>query len=442
MMSMRAFGLAFATVVVAGCGHSQTTYSPTVDCPKELVCGQCASRGQCVWCGDSADGGKGQCVAAGYAKCDAPNAWTSTPDRCPPPPAEKPPGATASSSSAGAASGSAVRMEAGAEKYEAVRRALSRAFPSSPISDHVVDGVVLLLRGDHPRSGGGATAKIETDRAPLERPVRAKEHQLYLGYANHHRVKSPPPDVRPMQSEFTMVLPLVRVTLPERLEPGRTVIATEIGDVDLSLDHLLGSLDLIAAKYGGAEYLGQRPARVDLVTPARDARWRFGAIAVYLGYRHLGDRQPSFYMLEAGKASGDSKMIYFSPDMKPILHATSYYTPTAFVTMSNTYSGTLSMRPSPNQDEPAQLVIQSYTPNATEPYITVTVDYQRKDAFGLAMPIEITLDAAARVALIAKTMGLDHAEELQPVLSEIGKTMHWTEYPRYVDPAATNQASH
>src|ERR1700691_4109899 len=97
-----------------------------------------------------------------------------------------------------------------------------------------------------------------------------------------------------------LALPMVRVALPEALSAGNAVIATEIGDVDLSLDHLLGSIDLIDAKYGSAEYLGRRPARVDLVTPARDAKWRFGAIAVYLGYRQKEDRQPSFYILEAG----------------------------------------------------------------------------------------------------------------------------------------------
>src|SRR3712207_7640261 len=47
---------------------------------------QCASRGACVWCGESNDSGKGQCVATGRAECAAPNAWAKTPDRCPLPP--------------------------------------------------------------------------------------------------------------------------------------------------------------------------------------------------------------------------------------------------------------------------------------------------------------------------------------------------------------------
>jgi hypothetical protein len=31
-----------------------------------------------------------------------------------------------------------------------------------------------------------------------------------------------------------------------------------------------------------------------------------------------------FYLLEAGTATGDVKMVYLSPDMKPITKATSY----------------------------------------------------------------------------------------------------------------------
>ena len=54
----------------------------------------------------------------------------------------------------------------------------------------------------------------------------------------------------------------------------------------------------------------------------------------------------------------------------------------------------------------------------------------------LPLPIEITVGAAARVALIAKSMGIASAIELQPVLADLAKTLRWQEVPRYVDPAA------
>lgn len=418
---IRLLRLALALSFALGC-HSSAPFDPQADCPKEAYCGQCASRGGCAWCGDPNDSSKGQCVAVGHAECATPLAWSQTPDRCPAPPA---PSTTAIASS----------PNPEAEKHAAIRKALNRAFPHANVSDEVVTKVALLLSGPppaHPSSKG-------MESAPVARRVQEKAHKLYLGDATHHRMKSAPPASQPLQSEFTLSLPMVRVTLPEKLDKDNSVIATEIGDVDLTRDHLLGSVDLVSGKYGGAGYLGYRPARVDLITPARLAHTRFGAIAVYLGYRQKTDRGPSFYLLEAGTATGDAKMIYFSPDMKPIPSVTSYYLPTPFVTMSNTYSGGVTMLPAPNEDEPEQLVIHSRAPGEKDPYITVTLKYRRAPTMEVPVPAEITADAAARVALIAKTMGISSAIELQPVLAELAKTLHWKQYPHYVTPAASAQ---
>ncbi|APR82102.1 Hypothetical protein A7982_07451 [Minicystis rosea] len=324
----------------------------------------------------------------------------------------------------------------GPEKYAAVRNALTRAFPHAHVTDDVVDGVVETMM-----HGQGGPNGAPRERAPLARRVSEKTHHLYLGDATHHRVKSAAPAQQPMESQFTLSLPMVRVTLPEKLDEQTRVIETAIGDVDLSRDHLLGSIDLIHAKYGSAEYLGQRPARVDLITPARLAHARFGAMAVYLGYRKKTDRSPSFYMLEAGTATGDAKMIYFSPNLEPIKSATSYYLPTPFVSMSNTYSGGITMRPAPDEDEIAELLVKSYAPGSKDPYITVTLRYRRVSSLDLPLPTEITADAGARVALIAKTMGIASAVELQSVLAELAKTLHWEEYPRYVVPGAAPTAA-
>ena len=199
--------------------------------------------------------------------------------------------------------------------------------------------------------------------------------------------------------------------------------------VDLSADHLLGSIALITEKYGSAQYLGYQPARVDLITPARRSGSRFAAIAVYLGYRAATDRTPSFYLLEAGTATGEAKMIYFSAGMKPIPSVTSYYLPTPFVSLRNTYSGVLTMRAAPEEDEPDRLVVRSYAVGQKEPYITVSVKYQRAPVLDLPAPIELTADAGARVALIARTMGLSSAVELQTFLSNLGRNLSWREVP-------------
>jgi len=316
----------------------------------------------------------------------------------------------------------------GKEKYAAVHGALTRAFPHATVTQKILDGIVrlILYRGTGPNQDGTGR-----EVAPFSRYVKEKQHPLYLGDAIHYRVKSLPPASQSMLSEFMMTLPMVRVTLPEKLDIKRRTIETAIGDVDLSHDHLLGSIELVAEKYGGAQYLGYRPARVDLITPARRRGSRFGAIAVYLGYRNASDRGPSFYILEAGTATGDAKMVYFSPNMNPIDSATSYYLPTPFVSMRNTYSGGITMQPAPQEDEPQRLVVRSYTEGSKDPYITVSVKYRRVSSLDLPAPVEITADAGARVALIAKTMGLTSAVALQEFLSNIGRNLSWREYPHY-----------
>jgi hypothetical protein len=432
MRSALSLSLVFALALAAGgCSHP-TPFDPAADCPKEAYCGQCASRGGCAWCGEPGDTGKGQCVAVGRAECSAPGAWNKTPDSCPAPPLQA---STAATTASTAAPASAPGPEAvGPEKLAAVKRALSHAFPQANVTDDVANALVQVLLQERKLGPAGASGATARERAPLQRTVHEKDHRLYLGDANHHRVKGMPPAAAGMESEFTMALPMVRVTLPETLEAGAAPLATELGDVDLSRDHLLGSVDLVAAKYGAAPYLGYRPARVDLITPARLANGRFGAMAVYLGYRARGDRAPSFYMLEAGTATGDARMIYFSPDLKPITSVTSNYLPTPFVTMRNTYSGGLTLAPAPAEDEPAELVVRSYTPGAKEPYITVTVKYKRVTTLDLPLPIELTADAGARVALIAKTMGVANAVELQEALANLGRSLSWRESPHYVAP--------
>ncbi len=276
-------------------------FDPGAECPKVAYCGQCASHGACAWCGDPGDSSKGQCVAVGHSECSAPSTWSKTPDHCPAPP----PDAVASSTTEPAATSSSPAKEAvGPEKFAAIKHALSRAFPQANVTDSVVAGIVEVLVQRRSLGPGGGLKAEQREAAPITKHVQEKEHRLYFGDATHHRVKAMPPAQQPMQSEFTVPLPMVRVTLPETLDASALTIATEIGDVDLGKDHLLGSVDLIHAKYGGAPYLGYRPGRVDLITPARFAGGRFAAMALYLGYRHKADRAPSFYLLEAGTATG------------------------------------------------------------------------------------------------------------------------------------------
>ena len=426
-----------ATVgTVTGCA-SKSSLSASSDCGKEIYCGQCASRGGCGWCGDASDGSQGRCVQKDDASCAAPATWSTTPDRCPAPPALA--GSAKPLSQPGSSQDSPEKQAIGAANYERVRQAMARAFPVTRITDNVLDGVVqILLRRRQPGQAGPVDPTVR-EQAPIQKTVQEGEHRLYLAAADHHRVKGMPQNPQPMESRFNMPLPVVRVPLPPTLTAQSSTIQTAVGEVDLRRDHLLGSLDLIAEKYGGADYLGYRPARVDLITPARWANSRFGAMAVYLGYRRAEDRAPSFYLLEAGTATGEAKMIYFSPSMQPIERVTSYYLPTPFVNMRYTYGGGLTMQAAPHEDEPDQLIVRSYAVGDSEPYIIVTVKYEHRPSFPLPLPIELIADAGSRIALIARTMGVS-AVELQDLLANLGQNLQWTETPRYVPAASPGTA--
>lgn len=419
--------LCLLALIGIGC----TTHLPfkaQTDCSKITYCGQCASRGECAWCGSTQDSSGGQCIAVGLSECSAPRALCQTPDRCPPPPVD----AVAPSLAMPTENDASAEQQAiGPQKYGAIKGALVQTFPQAHVPNKLVDKVVrlLLYRGSGPNEDG-----THREVALISRRVTEKQHRLYLGNGIHYRVKSLPPASAPMQSEFMTTLPMVRVTLPEKLDTKNFKIDTVIGEVDLSRDHLLGSIELVSAKYSAKEYLGYQPARIDLITPARHLGSRFGAIAVYLGYRNLTDLSPSFYLLEAGTATGEPKMIYFSPTMNSIESVTSYYLPTPFVSMRNTYGGGVTMQPAPNADEPERLVVHSYVPGSKEPYITVTVKYTRTSTIDLPSPLEITADAGARIALIARTMGLSSVVALEELLSNLGRNLYWMEYPRYETP--------
>ncbi|MBK8253799.1 MAG: hypothetical protein IPK82_14180 [Polyangiaceae bacterium] len=414
-------------LLLTGC-QVQEPFDPVAECPKIAVCGQCASRGACVWCGNPSDGSQGECVAVGRRDCAAPLALSKTPDQCAPPPNSTP----AATPLVTSANPSPVEQRIGTERYQGIKKALTRAFPNANVTDEVIDLVDGVLRGPRPENKPADGPEKE----PITRQVQEKEHPLYLAHAMHHRHKSMEPASKAMESKFTKTLPMVRVTLPSTLTAENTVIQTVVGDVDLSKDHLLGSIDMIFDKYGDASHLGFRPARVDLITAARSAGARFGAISVYLGYKTKTDKGPTFYMLEAGTATGDAKMIYFSKDMSAISNATSYYQPTPFVTMKNTYSGGVTMAASPREDEPLSLLVESRVPGEKEPYFTVLVSYTRSPTIDLPAPVELIINAAARVATVAQAMGVSSTEPLEGVLADLGKSFYWEETPRFTESAA------
>lgn len=416
--------LVVLALACSGCA-SLPPFDAKVDCNKISFCGPCASRGGCVWCGAADESGSGSCQPATALGpvCAAPQTLFPTPDRCPLPP-----------KSADHASTPAATPAHGGETYGRIHSNLSQHYPLALRTKNGLDKFAqrLLYRGSGPNNDGS-----HREVAPISTRVVESEHRLYLGDAIHYRKKAMPPAATPMLSEFMMTLPMVRVALPQKLLPNNTKIETALGIVDLSRDHLLGSIDLIAEKYGGAEYLGYRPARVELITPARLHGTRFGAIAVYIGFRTPEDRGPSFYLLEAGTANGEAKMIYFSPSLRPIERTASYYLPTPFVSMRNTYSGELAMHAAPHEDEPRRLIVRSYAEGAAEPYHQVTVQYRRASWLDRPETLQLIIAAGARVGLIGHLMGLANIVDLEPFLVNLARNLHWREYPHYEPSQAT-----
>jgi hypothetical protein len=185
--------------------------------------------------------------------------------------------------------------------------------------------------------------------------------RYYKVAATHDREK---PDLGP----FTGHLGMVRVRLPAKnLESFKN---TALGDV-LASDHLMANIAEVTKKYGG---LMGPIERVDLVTPARLANLRFGAISIYLGYRP-GDVNPSFYVLEAGTATGEPKVLYESTAIDNQLVEFSGYEPTPFSRQSHVYTARLTL----SGDSPSLLRITAHKDSSTTPYIRLRVTFEETD---------------------------------------------------------------
>jgi len=112
--------------------------------------------------------------------------------------------------------------------------------------------------------------------------------------------------------------------------------------------------------------------RVDLVTPPRFGGARFGAISVYLGYRPGEGAPPSFYILEAGTATGNAKVLFLGASMDKVIVSYSGYQPTPFAAPTHVYTGKLTM----SGDSPSLLQVTSHKDQTSLPYIKLTVSFE------------------------------------------------------------------
>jgi hypothetical protein len=261
-------------------------------------------------------------------------------------------------------------------------QALKSAFPDSQVTD--ADVMALAVHIDRESQKGAASlpqslrridlssvkdglrsisATLPDGNAQPRNAVLTPGLRYYWADATHARVT--PSGFDP----FVGRLGMVRVTLPQS---SPATFHTAFGDVTPG-DHLIDTVYEVNQKF--QKSLGYPLARVDLITPAREGV-RFGAISVALGYKAGSDRLPSCYILEAGTATGQPKVLYLGKRLGEPINAYSGYQPTPFACPSHAYLGTFSVKP--GTDEPDRLDISARAIQggvSQSPYIKVSIQW-------------------------------------------------------------------
>ena len=330
----------------------------------------------------------------------------------------------------------------GAESFSRVRKVLALTFRTG-IGPQVVskDAVASAIIAEWSARSAAASSDQQPASAltflknpppgwkPPALPPVTHDFAYYDGVAVHERSqphgssKGEAP-----HSKFQGILPMVRVPLPAApVAPGGVIAQTAIGTVFVN-DHLLSSVPRVQREMTGRFGPGFGTVqRVDVVTPAR-ASGRFGAIALYLGYR-TGDATPTFYILEAGLATGAPVRLFPSQDLSKIDRAPTGYIPTPFVQLTNSYDGELKL----DQNEPALLVVRSYREPrkpGVDWRVQVVVTYLQRTAATVTKqaPGDLTLVAAERIAAIGAAIGVRAVPE-QSLLASAGNRLPWIRSP-------------
>jgi len=313
---------------------------------------------------------------------------------------------------------------------ETVALLLRKAFPDPKvtITPEAVTASLRALQDAASRKpelfkGHGFDGKISTDLAPPQTNGDKRIVDYWLGKGFHHRTS-------PIESKFPVQLSFVRVEVLDGWETSP--IETAIGTVHAG-DHKLYSLKV------AKEYLADisttlkiefpELVRVQALTVARAGGARFAAIGVYLFYGATGD--PFAYALEAGMATGESRVLYFGADfVKPLLRK-SFYKPTPFSDPSFCYRGLFSLN---DVGDPAHLSVEVMDNPLASAHMRVEVEYvlvPEKDA-PCVFPAILTIQAACRVAAIAEASGMPFNDvgPLAGVFAHLGREMYpWMKKP-------------
>jgi hypothetical protein len=314
----------------------------------------------------------------------------------------------------------------GTARYESMRSVLQGHFPDGTVTDSVVDAAFQVAK-----YSWQAVELQPLNIPPLSlAPIGAgAPYRYYLANATHSRTAAP-------GSQFTGQLPIVRFPIPDTgTSQTLPTLSSPAGDL-LPEDRLFPSVDVLWATYGGDPLLTfGRPERVEMIGPPRLSGARFAAISIYLCYAKNADQAPSFYILEAGLATGEARMSFLGRSMSAGILAQSQYKPTAFSQPWHYYQGTLTMDEGA-PDEPSWLRIEvcEQEPPAAQ-YLQVNVQYERLTTPVMTYPFVLTVEAGARVQAIADALGIPSNLDQQwflRLLDAIGTSKLFTIPPKPV----------
>ncbi|MEY4575740.1 MAG: hypothetical protein RL701_443 [Pseudomonadota bacterium] len=293
----------------------------------------------------------------------------------------------------------------GEQRYESIRRSLQSAFPDAHavVTDAAVDTAFQLAKHQchAPSLRDLAIPPLAALSAPPALVAPQARFQYYEAHATHARKTAP-------GSVFTGDLPLVRFQIPDH-GTAQTLqkIDSPAGEL-LPVDRLYSSVDVLWATYHHDPAIARwgRPGRVDVIAPPRLAGARFAAVSLYLCYVHPNDPAPSFYLLEAGLATGQARMPFLGRSMDAVILAQTQYKPTRFAEPFHVYRGRLAMH-ADAPSEPDTLWIEVFPKfPLTQPYLEVTIVYERLAQPVLKNPFQLAVEAGARVQAIADALGV------------------------------------
>lgn len=429
-MTIRLMGTCVAIVLLgSGCGVGLIGMDANLlDCEGIPTCGQCTSNPGCGWCGDSCATATDGDVTQKPASCG--ETWTFKLGTCPVLPQAAPSGdnvapATTPEEDEGM-SPHEHESQLGDARYEALRSGLKWSFKNHlpQVHDGTVDGVLRAMDQVYPDEMA-MVKDLDTEPFP-DPPSDTDGKRYYVVEPIHTRV----PHAEPREA-FQQPVPMARYRLPDS---GQDDICTGLGIAyagDRKFNNLADFVNRTESSVGYAA------AKVDVIA---GIRWmgRFAPVTLYLAFKKADDAVPSFYVIESGLATGQSRTAYLSTHFtsgEPQVHAQGMYEPTPFASNAHWYNASLTMK----GDDPVQLVIHSgRSPDVKQAYIAVIMNYE---AQGTQTPENIVgyqylLEATGRIAAIAEGLCIDAGFGIwQKPLAAIGrKSLHWDRLPNQKKP--------